>query len=107
MVYCSNCGQKLEETHSYCPKCGLRTRAGVTAGVPEPWEDMKKAFAEAMEEMNKAFAKAAEETRKAFEEARKEIQWHAGGRKKLECPSCGAANFLGSKFCTKCGKALS
>ncbi len=79
---------------------------GTTAGVAEPWEDMKKAFAEAMEEMNKAFAKAAEETRKAFDEARKEIQWQTGSRKKLECPSCGTANLHGSKFCSKCGKAL-
>ena len=107
MVYCSNCGQKLEETHSFCPKCGLRTKAGVTAGVSEPWEDMKKAFAEAMEEMNKAFAKAAEETRKAFDEARKEIHWQTSSRKKLECANCKAVNPVGSKFCTKCGKPLS
>ena len=106
MVHCSNCGQKLEENYYFCPKCGSKTTAGTTAGVADPWEDMKKAFAEAMEEMNKAFAKAAEETRKAFDEARKEVHWQVSSRKKLECPSCGAPNISGSKFCSKCGKPL-
>jgi hypothetical protein len=106
MVHCSNCGQKLEEKYNFCPKCGTRTGAGITAGVADPWEDVKKALAGAMEEMNKAFARAAEETKKAFEEAKKEAQWQASSRRKIECQNCGAPNMAGSKFCSKCGKPL-
>lgn len=106
MVHCSNCGQKLEENYYFCPKCGTRTGAGITAGAADPWEDVKKAMATAMEEMNKAFAKAAEETKKAFEEAKKEVQWQASSRRKIECPNCGAPSMAGSKFCSKCGKPL-
>jgi len=107
MVYCANCGQKLEENFNFCPKCGMKTKAGTAAGVPEPWEDMKEAFVAAAEQMNKAFAKAAEETRKAFEEARKEFQRQTTSRRKIVCANCGAANPPESKFCSKCGKSLS
>lgn len=107
MVYCANCGQKLEENFYFCPKCGVKTKAGTTAGVSEPWEDMKKAFATAAEQMNRAFAKAAEEARRAFKEAKKEIEWHTTSRRKIVCASCGAANPPESKFCSKCGKPLS
>jgi len=107
MVYCSNCGQKLEENFNFCPKCGVKTKAGAAAGVLEPWEDMKEAFVAAAEQMNKAFTKAAEETRKAFEEARKEFQRHTITKGKIVCAKCGATNPPESKFCSKCGKSLS
>jgi len=107
MVYCAHCGQKLEENFYFCPKCGVKTPKGTAAGVSEPWDDIKRAFATAMEQMNKAFAKAAEETKKGFEEARKEIQWRTTSRRKMVCANCGVSNPPESKFCSKCGKSLS
>jgi len=106
MVYCSNCGQKLEEDFYFCPKCGARTVAGKAAGVKEPWEDMREAFETAGEEMRKAFQKAGEEMRKAFAEARTQVRIHGTARRVL-CPSCGANNPYRAKFCQKCGKSLS
>jgi ribosomal protein L40E len=107
MVYCASCGQKLEENFYFCPRCGVKTKAGTIAGATEQWEDMKKAFTTAAEQMNKAFTKAAEETRTAFEEARKEIQVHATSKRKSVCSNCGATNSPESRFCNKCGKQLS
>jgi len=107
MVHCANCGQKLEENFYFCPKCGVKTKAGTAAGVSEPWENMKEAFVTAAEQMNKAFAKAAEEMRRAFEDVRKEFQWQTTSREKIVCAKCGAANLPESKFCSRCGKNLS
>jgi len=106
MVYCANCGQKLEENFYFCPKCGVKTQVGITAGVSEPWENIKKAFATATEQMNKALQKASVEMRKAMEEARKEF-WQTTSRGKIVCANCGATNSQASKFCSKCGKTLS
>jgi len=106
MVSCSNCGQKLEENFYFCPKCGVKTKAGTAAGVSEPWEDVRKAFLTAGEEMRKAFEKAGEEMRKAFEEARRESQVRRTA-KRVVCSNCGANNPSEAKFCHKCGRALS
>ncbi len=75
MVYCSNCGQKLEENYNFCPKCGTKTGVGIAAGAYDPWEGVRDGWSKAMEEMDKAFTKASEETRKAFEGAKKETRW--------------------------------
>jgi len=106
MVYCANCGQKLEENFYFCPKCGVKTKAGTTAGVPEPWEDVRKAFLTAGEEMRKAFQKVGEEMRKAFAEARKESQVRRAAAS-VTCSKCGASNQPEARFCSKCGKSLS
>jgi len=106
MPYCSNCGQKLEENFYFCPRCGVKTKAGTAAGVTDPWENIKEAFVGAMEQMNKAFLKASEEMRKAFKEVRKEFTETTSARK-IVCASCGATNSPESKFCSKCGKSLS
>jgi predicted amidophosphoribosyltransferase len=107
MVYCSNCGQKLEENFNFCPKCGVKTKVGAAAGVPEPWEvAVRGAFFTAGEEMRKAFQKAGEEIRKASTEVRKEVQARRAA-KSAACPNCGANNPSEAKFCSKCGKTLS
>jgi len=95
MVYCQNCGQKLEENFYFCPKCGAKTKAGAAAGVAEPWESIREAF-----------MKAGEEMRKAFAEARTEVKAHRTAKSAL-CSNCGANNPSGAKFCQKCGKPLS
>jgi len=85
----------------------VKTKAGATAGVEEPWEDVKRGLATAMEQMNKAFAKAGEEMRKAFEEARKEFRWESTSKGRIVCAHCGASNPSEAKFCSKCGKSIS
>jgi len=106
MLYCSKCGQKLEENFYFCPKCGTKTKAGIAAGAQEPWESVRQAFLTAGEEMRKAFLKVAEEMRKASAEARKEAQARKTA-KSITCSNCGATNAPESKFCQKCGKPLS
>ncbi len=106
MVYCPNCGQKLEENFYFCPKCGVKTKVGVAAGVHEPWESIREAFETAGEEMRKAFQKAGEEMRKAFAEARAEVKARRTARI-VSCSNCGADNPSEAKFCQKCGKPLS
>src|SRR3972149_10098213 len=99
MVYCSNCGQKLEESFCFCPKCGRRTEAGTVAGVGEPWEALRESLHTAAEEMRKALEKAGEEIRKVSLEVIKEVQARRATRKSVLCSSCGAANSPESKFC--------
>jgi uncharacterized membrane protein YvbJ len=106
MPYCSSCGQKLEDNFNFCPKCGVKTKAGTAVGVKEPWEAMREAFLIAGEEMRKAFQKAGEEMRKAAADAKREPQARKAA-KNISCSSCGATNLPDSKFCQKCGKALS
>jgi uncharacterized membrane protein YvbJ len=106
MVYCARCGQELEENFYFCPKCGARTVLGKTAGVAEPWDDLKEALETAGEEMRKAFQKAGEEMRKAFAETRIQVTTH-GTTGSVLCPNCSAQNPYGAKFCQKCGKPIS
>jgi len=106
MACSSTCGQELEEAFYFCPKCGARTIAGKTAGVAEPWENMREAFETAGEEMRKAFQKAGEEVRKAFAEARTQVRAR-GAAGSVSCPSCRSENPYGAKFCQKCGKPTS
>jgi len=106
MVYCANCGQKLDEGFYFCPKCGTKTKTGRDAGVSEPWEAMREAFQTAGEEMRKAFQKAGEEMRGAFMAARRESQVRRIS-KSIQCSKCGANNSSEAKFCRECGKPLS
>lgn len=106
MVYCSSCGQKLEEDFYFCPKCGAKTVAGKAAGVTDPWENMREAFETAGEEMRKAFQKAGDEVRKAFAEARMQVRTR-GTVGSVSCPNCSALNPSSAKFCQKCGKPIS
>jgi len=105
MIYCANCGQKLEEDFYFCPKCGAKTKAGTAAGVAEPWEAVRQAFLTAGEEIRKAFQKAGEEVQKATTEERKKAEARRK-TKSISCPNCGASNTPDSKFCQKCGKPL-
>lgn len=39
MSYCSKCGNKVDETMAFCPRCGasLRTAAPATSGTAQPY----------------------------------------------------------------------
>ncbi|NIW13825.1 MAG: zinc-ribbon domain-containing protein, partial [Candidatus Thorarchaeota archaeon] len=67
MMFCSKCGEELSENAYFCPKCGVRTRKGVEAGVgTTPWEDLRATFSKMGEDVEKAFSIAGREIEKAF-----------------------------------------
>lgn len=106
MVFCSKCGGELPENAYFCPKCGVRTRKGVEAGIgTTAWEDLKAAFSKTGEDVEKAFSIAGREIEKAFKRAREEIG-EATRREPVVCSHCGEKNFAGAHFCSKCGKKL-
>ncbi|MFQ6068210.1 MAG: zinc-ribbon domain-containing protein [Candidatus Bathyarchaeia archaeon] len=105
MVFCSNCGVELPENAYFCPKCGVRTKKGVAAGISTPWEDLREAFSKMGEEIEKAFSVAGKEMEKAFKIARKKIK-EVTTREPVVCPHCGEKNLIDAKFCYKCGEKL-
>jgi len=105
MVFCSKCGKKLPENAYFCPKCGVRTREGIEAGISTPWEELKTAFSRVGEEMEKAFLTASREIEKAFKTAREEIK-EVTKREPVVCSNCGEKNSVEDEFCYKCGKKL-
>ena len=108
MTYCANCGEKLPENASFCPKCGIRTQIGVGAGAAEPREAIRQAFFEAGKELERAFSMAAEEVRKAFAEAKEDIEkTRKTPKETITCAQCGSSNPAEAKFCSTCGKPLS
>ena len=107
MGFCSRCGKELSEDAYFCPKCGVKTRRGVEAGVPTPFpsEDLKEAFSKMGQEMERAFSIAAKEIQKAFGTVRESVG-ESGRREPAVCPHCGEKNVGDAKFCYGCGKEL-
>lgn len=105
MVFCSSCGVELPEGAYFCPRCGVRTRKGVEAGVGTPWDEVRDAFSRMGEELEKAFATAGREIEKAFKTVREEIK-EATGKEQVVCPDCEEKNVTGAKFCYNCGKKI-
>jgi DNA-directed RNA polymerase subunit RPC12/RpoP len=105
MVFCSKCGGELPENAYFCPKCGVRTRKGVEAGIDTtPWEDLKAAFSKTGEEVQKAFSIAGREIEKAFKRAREEIG-EATRREPVVCSHCGEKNLLALTSVTSAAKS--
>ena len=106
MVFCSKCGKELAEDAYFCPRCGVRTGVGITAGVlPPVLEEMRDALLKAGREMGKAFNKATKEMDEAFRKARDNVR-EARARVNQTCPNCGAADLGNAAFCPKCGTKL-
>ncbi|MFP3984583.1 MAG: double zinc ribbon domain-containing protein [Candidatus Bathyarchaeia archaeon] len=105
MVYCSSCGEELPEKAYFCPRCGVRTKKGVEAGISTPWEEVRIAFSKMGEEMEKAFSVAGKEMEKAFKTAREKFR-EATSKEPSACPQCGEKNPFHAKFCYNCGKKL-
>jgi len=93
--FCSKCSTKVPEDAYFCPKCGTKTAISVQAGVSSPYEEMREAFVKIGQEMEKAFGTA-----------RKNIEERTGWAPKV-CPNCGEKNPHDSRFCFKCGDAIS
>jgi len=106
MGFCSKCGLQLPEGAYFCPKCGVKTILGLQTGVYSPYEDMKEVFVKMGQEMEKAFSIAVKEMEKAFETARKNID-ESTARTPRVCPNCSEKNAFDSRFCYKCGNAIS
>jgi ribosomal protein L40E len=105
MVFCSKCGTELPEDAYFCPKCGVRTRKGVEAGVTTTWVEVRDEFSKIGVEIEKAFTKAGKEIEKAFKTARESIK-ESIGEATIVCSHCGEKNDRGAKFCYNCGKEL-
>ena len=106
MVFCSKCGEELPENAYFCPKCGVRTRRGVEAGISTPWmEELKDSFHKTGQEIEKAFSIAGKEMEKAFKTARERIR-ESTKREQVVCPHCGEKNPGDATFCYNCGKEL-
>jgi ribosomal protein L40E len=107
LPFCSRCGSSLPESANFCPKCGWRTELGAQAGVAEPWESMKQAFATAGREMEQAFRVAGKKMEEAFARAEKELREAFGSAERtVACPKCGEKNPLHARFCGSCGNRL-
>jgi transposase len=114
MVYCSNCGTKLEDEAYFCYKCGTKTQAGKTAKAMYPSDELRDAFYQVGLELEKAFNIAAKETQAAFKRVSEEVQQKqskpstsaVSTQNSVVCPKCGTKNVSGSIFCSNCGSRL-
>ena len=112
LVYCSNCGAKIDDDALFCPKCGTKTQAGKAAKATYPADELRDTFYQVGIELEKAFTVAAKETRAAFKKVSEEFQKKtdsqqaASSEGAVTCPKCGAKNLSGSIFCSNCGARL-
>jgi hypothetical protein len=108
MVYCSNCGTKLDDEAYFCFKCGTKTQAGKTAKAMYPSDELRDAFYQVGMELEKAFTMAARETQSAFKKVSENMQQkttsnNSQGTGTVVCSSCGVKNVSGAVFCYNCG----
>lgn len=110
LVYCSNCGSKIDEDAYFCPKCGTKTLKGKAAKATYPADEIRDAFYQAGLELEKAFTIAAKETHAAFKKVKQGLQEktvpNASSQSTIACPKCGTKNFAGSIFCNNCGSRI-
>ena len=112
MVYCSNCGTKINDEAYFCFKCGTKTQAGKTAKAMYPSDELRDAFYQVGVELEKAFTMAARETQSAFKKVSENMQQkttttqQTTGQNATVCTSCGTKNVSGAAFCYSCGKKV-
>jgi ribosomal protein L40E len=107
MVYCSNCGAKIDDEAYFCFKCGTKTQAGKTAKATYPSDELRDAFYQVGSELEKAFTRAAKETQSAFKKVSENMQQKnsstSDSQGPVVCSSCGTKNVSGAVFCNNCG----
>jgi uncharacterized OB-fold protein len=105
MVYCSNCGTKLDDDSYFCYKCGTKTQAGKNAKAMYPSDELRDAFYQVGLELEKAFTLAAKETQAAFKKVSENAQQKTASspQENVVCSSCGSKNISGAVFCQSCG----
>ena len=104
MVYCSNCGEKINDDANFCPKCGTKTIKGKAAHVAYPSDEIRDAFYTVGAELQKALNTAAHETQAAFQRVREDFR-----QKPVQttvCPKCSTKNPSDSVFCYNCGARI-
>jgi uncharacterized membrane protein YvbJ len=113
MVYCSNCGTKIDEDAYFCPKCGTKTLSGKAAKATYPADELRDTFYQVGIELEKAFTMAAKETHAAFKKVSEEFQQKPSSTQQAAssdgantCPKCGTKNPSASIFCNNCGNRL-
>jgi uncharacterized membrane protein YvbJ len=109
MVYCSNCGSKIDDDALFCPKCGTKTAKGKSAKAAYPEDELRDAFYQVGIELERAFTLAAKETHAAFKKATENMQQKtakATTQETVACPKCGTKNPAGSIFCNNCGAKI-
>ena len=106
MVYCSKCGTQLPESSFFCPKCGVRTEAGIAAGATIPMvEEVREAFIKAGKEMEKAFNTAAKEMEDVYRKARDNYR-ESRAKSSPVCAKCGNKDIGNAAYCPKCGNKM-
>jgi uncharacterized membrane protein YvbJ len=108
MVYCSNCGEKIDDNAFFCPKCGTKTLAGKASNASYPTDEIRDAFNKVGIELERAFNLAARETQAAFRKASENLQQKTSSnntfnRESVACASCRANNVSDAVFCRSCG----
>ena len=109
MVYCSNCGSKIDDEAYFCPKCGIKTQKGKAANATYPADELRDAFYQVGLELEKAFTMAAEEMRSAFKKVSADVRQKPAAATSdgtVVCPKCGTKNASGSIFCSNCGTRI-
>ena len=109
LVYCSNCGSKIDDEAYFCPKCGTKTPKGKAAKASYPADEIRDAFYQVGIELEKAFTIAAKETHSAFKKVSGDLQGkHSATTAQglVACPKCGTKNPAGSIFCNSCGSRM-
>ena len=110
LVFCSNCGSKIDEEAYFCPKCGTKTLKGKDAKATSPADELRDAFYQTGLELEKAFKIAAKETHAALKKASENLQKkntaNVSSQDILVCPKCGTKNSLSSIFCYNCGSRI-
>jgi len=109
MVYCSNCGAKIDDEAYFCPKCGTKTPKGKAANAAYPADELRDAFYRVGIELERAFNIAARETHQAIHKARENFEKSSAAKtaqSTVVCPKCGTKNAYGSIFCFSCGTRI-
>ncbi len=112
MVYCSNCGEKIDDEAYFCPKCGTKTPKGKAANAAYPSDELQDAFYRVGVELERAFSMAAHETHQAILKAKRNFEKSntstttTSTKSTVVCPKCGTKNGYGSIFCNNCGERL-
>jgi len=109
LVYCSNCGSKIDDEAFFCPKCGTKTAKGKNAKTPYPSDEIRDTLYQVGIELEKAFTLAAKETNAAFKKVKENMQQkpqQTSTEAVIPCPRCGTKNPVGSIFCNNCGTRL-
>jgi predicted amidophosphoribosyltransferase len=108
LVYCSNCGTKIDDAAYCCFKCGTKTQVGKAAKAMYPADELRDAFYQVGLELEKAFTMAARETQAAFKRVNENIQPRNASNSQgtVVCSSCGIKNVSGAVFCHNCGTKI-